>query len=53
MKRCRFCDQKAITKYELSDGCICFPEDKEQYLCLQHESRAIPLGDMILLEEFK
>jgi hypothetical protein len=49
---CRFCGTPAVAVYALSDGCMCFPDDREQALCAQHEDRATPLGDMTLLRDF-
>lgn len=39
---CRFSENTpqhtspAVARYALSHGCVCFPEDREQDLCLQH-----------------
>ena len=37
---CRFqergCQGVAIARYALAEGCACFPDDREQDLCLQH-----------------
>lgn len=46
---CRFCRWPAVGIFELNRGCLCFPEDREQALCMQHVVRATPLGDMSLL----
>lgn len=43
---CRFCDDFAVGLFEMSDGCVCFPEDREQWLCMQHALKATPLGSM-------
>lgn len=43
---CRFGDRPAIARYALSDGCVCYPDDREQDLCVQHILRATPLGTM-------
>jgi len=32
----------------MSAGCVCFPGDVEQALCMQHVVRATPLGTMEL-----
>lgn len=48
--KCRFCRSSAIAIYELSKGCFCYPEDKEQALCPQHIVSATPIGTMELKE---
>ena len=47
--RCRFCSAPAAATYALDAGCLCYPEDREQALCVQHIIRATPLGAMRLL----
>lgn len=48
---CRFCGDKALAvgRWAMSEGCVCYPDDREQDLCAQHAIRATPLGDMVLL----
>ena len=46
--QCRFCHHGAVAVFTLSDGCACFPDDREQALCAQHIVRASPLGSMEL-----
>lgn len=43
---CRFvgCPRLAIGRYEVSEGCVCFPQDREQDLCIQHAESATPIG---------
>jgi len=44
---CRFGDgYTAVARYRFSDGCVCFPDDKEQDLCAQHASDSWPHGSM-------
>jgi len=39
--RCRFgCQDTAVGVFILPAGCICFPDDKEQILCLHHAMRS-------------
>jgi hypothetical protein len=49
---CRF-DHRAPADaiYALSDGCLCYPDDREQALCRQHIDRATPLGTMTLVRD--
>jgi len=49
--RCRFCESEAIGVFSLPDGCLCYPEDREQSLCLHHVVKATPLGEMILTRD--
>ena len=49
---CRFGDgAPAAAVYAMSGGCVVYPGDREQALCLQHEARATPLGTMTLLRD--
>jgi hypothetical protein len=50
--KCRFCQDNAVVKVYLSKGCICYPDDHEQDLCIQHLKRATPLGTMELVEDY-
>lgn len=53
MPECRFEDgEPAVARYAMSDGCVCFPNDRVQDLCSQHEHRASPLGNMMLLIDY-
>jgi hypothetical protein len=37
MPLCRHNDgMEAVARFRTPEGCICFPEDKEQDLCAQH-----------------
>ena len=42
-------DDPAVIRVALDEGCICFPDDREQDLCAQHAVRATPLGNMELV----
>ena len=48
MAVCRFgpdgCIDRPVVCVALSEGCICFPDDREQLLCLHHAMRSTPLG---------
>jgi hypothetical protein len=45
---CRFGDGEAVAVVALERGCIAYPDDREQALCLHHLFRARPLGGMLL-----
>jgi hypothetical protein len=45
---CRFCGDPAVAVFALDRGCLCYPEDREQALCMQHVVRASPAGSMLL-----
>ena len=49
---CRFCSAKALGRFALDKGCLCYPDDREQDLCQQHVVRATPLGSMELLVDY-
>jgi hypothetical protein len=36
---CRFGDGEAIYRVAVPDGCLCYPDDREQDLCLHHYHR--------------
>jgi hypothetical protein len=48
--RCRFGDDEAVGLLKLDAGCVAYPGDREQYLCVHHALRATPLGGMELVE---
>lgn len=48
---CRFCGALAVAVYVMSNGCVCFPDDKQQALCAQHAMRSEPLGTMEMIED--
>jgi hypothetical protein len=50
--RCRFGDDEAVGLFRLDEGCVAYPSDREQYLCVHHALRATPLGGMELIEDF-
>jgi hypothetical protein len=49
--RCRFEGSPAVAIYEMDEGCLCHPEDRQQALCMQHVERANPIGSMIRLTD--
>jgi hypothetical protein len=53
MKKCRMCGDEAVAVFHFSRGCVCFPHDQEQALCLQHIIKAEPLGDMVFKQALK
>lgn len=50
--RCRFCGRPAIARFYLSRGCVCYPDDREQDLCLHHAVRATPIGSFELIWDY-
>lgn len=48
---CRFGGHPASVRVELEAGCVCFPDDKEQFLCEHHWWKMEPLGDVKVVEE--
>lgn len=51
IEMCRFGHSvEAAVRVDLSEGCICFPEDREQALCAQHYVRMTPLGSVRVIE---
>lgn len=47
MRLCRFCNSPAEIAVELERGCYCFPDDRNQDLCMQHWIRLEPLGKAV------
>lgn len=45
---CRFCATPAIAQFAMDRGCACYPNDRQQDLCVQHIISAEPLGSMEL-----
>jgi hypothetical protein len=52
MLKCHFCTQEAVGRFTLSDGCVAFPNDKEQDLCFHHAMKATPLGTIDLIQDY-
>jgi hypothetical protein len=53
MRKCRFNhDDEVVVKVALSDGCMCYPEDKFQDLCYYHYMKSTPLGSMKIVKEY-
>jgi hypothetical protein len=42
---CRQCGDPAAAVFALPQGCVVYPDDREQALCVHHALRATPLGD--------
>lgn len=40
---CRFGCAEAVYHVEVPGGCVCFPEDREQFLCAWHWQKLEPL----------
>jgi hypothetical protein len=49
--RCRLCDDEALAVFGLSRGCVAFPADRIQAMCLHHALRSTPLGSLELLAD--
>jgi len=51
---CRFegCSHPALGEYTTPNGCACYPDDRQQKLCVQHAITAEPLGEMKLTTIF-
>ena len=52
MPECRFRDGPAIGRWRLSEGCVAFPADREQDLCLHHARRARALETFELVDDY-
>jgi hypothetical protein len=50
METCKFGCGPAAVYVELSRGCVCFPDDREQFLCNQHWYKMEPLGTVKAIE---
>jgi len=50
--QCRFTDGEAVARFALDKGCFCYPDDREQDLCLHHIVKATPLGGMKLIVDY-
>lgn len=37
--QCRFGDGPACGLFETPDGCVCYPDDRQQYLCCYHAEK--------------
>jgi hypothetical protein len=49
--QCRFGDGEAVALITLDRGCVAYPDDREQALCLHHLVRAQPLGGLYLTRD--
>jgi hypothetical protein len=54
-RMCRFQgprhNAEAVAVFDMPGGCVCFPEDRKQALCMQHVVKANPLAGMELRED--
>lgn len=48
---CRQCGERAVAVFAMSEGCVVYPDDREQALCWQHAHKAAPLGSMELTRD--
>ncbi len=48
---CRFGCGPAIAVFAMDRGCVCYPDDRQQALCMQHIVRATPLGRMTVVRD--
>jgi hypothetical protein len=51
---CRFCGVGTMAAMILltPQGCTCYPEDRVQYLCLQHVMKDGMIGPTITLQDY-
>lgn len=47
---CRFGCTRAVARFVMSEGCICYPHDRQQSLCIHHLGYSQPFGSMELVE---
>lgn len=48
---CRFgCGDPVYGIFMMDRGCICYPNDRIQALCLQHAMKSEPIGEMEMIE---
>jgi len=53
-KFCRFDhNELACVLVSLSSGCVCYSEDKQQWLCWQHYYKIGELGSLKILKDFR
>lgn len=51
MAKCRFDhDDEAVARVTLTEGCLVYPDDREQLLCLQHLHSMTAMGDVVNVE---
>ncbi len=51
--QCRFGDGPAAARFRTPQGCVCFPDDREQDLCMQHIIKDGTLGDKVeMIEDY-
>jgi hypothetical protein len=48
---CRFGDGPAVVHVALDKGCVCFRDDREQWLCWHHRHKSTPIGSFDVIEE--
>jgi hypothetical protein len=48
---CRFGDGPAVVRVALDKGCVCYPDDREQWLCYHHRWKSTPIGSFDVIEE--
>lgn len=53
MAECRGKDGEAIVRVALTEGCLAWPDDREQDLCVQHLSSIEPRGEMWLIDVYE
>lgn len=50
--QCRFGNHAPATvRVVLEKGCVCYPDDREQFLCEHHWYKMTPLGSAEVVEE--
>lgn len=48
---CRFCTAEAVAVFDVPEGCACYPDDRQQALCMQHVVGESSIGGMILVDD--
>ena len=42
----------AVVRVSMDRGCVCYPDDREQDLCVQHDYKSEPLGTYEVIREY-
>lgn len=54
MPNCRHCGSPAVARFKTPQGCVCFPDDREQDLCMQHIVKDGTIGDGVeMIEDYR
>jgi hypothetical protein len=50
--RCRLCSDYAVARFKTPNGCVCYPDDREQDLCAQHIIKWGVIGESELMQVY-